>query len=145
MKRNRLQFVEKVVKLSDIKVTEGAFESERKVERMRAELQGTLPALTETKEEWLANVRFLAALVVAMTNRARVYAHMQDATLKTAIAPQGIVELIHYASGNLDFRLANPQSPKTWSLEDVLADLVECAEFYGMQNFLDDALGMAGK
>jgi hypothetical protein len=112
---------------------------------MKEQYLGTLPALTETKEEWLANVRFLSALVVALTTRATFSAHNQDATLKTAVAPQGIVELIHYASGNLDFRLANPQSPKTWSLEDVLADLVECAEFYGLQGILDNALEMAGK
>ena len=143
--RQRLQFVQKTVKLSDIKFREGAFVSDRKVQRMTAEFTGTLPASTETYEDWATNTAFLASLVVALTTRARLSAHSQDVTLKTAVAPQGVVELIHYASENLQWRLANPESPKTWSLDDVLMDCVECAEFYGLQDFLDDALGMAGK
>lgn len=143
--RQRLQFVQKTVKLSDVKFREGAFVSDRKVQRIAAEFTHTLPASTETYEEWATNTAFLASLVVALTTRARLSAHRQDATLKTAVAPQGVVELIHYASENLQWRLANPESPKTWSLDDVLMDCVECAEFYGLQDFLDDALGMAGK
>jgi hypothetical protein len=145
MTRTRLQFVKKTVKLSDIKFTEGAFVSQRKVERMKAEFLGTLPVSTETEEDWIANIGFLAGLIAALTTRARYSAHNQDPTLKTAVSPQGVVELIHYASENLSFRLANPQSPKTWSLEDCLMDYVECAEFYDLQGFLDDALEMAGR
>jgi hypothetical protein len=145
MIRKRLQSEKKTIKLSDIKFTEGAFVSDRKVERIKAEYLGTLPISTETQDEWSANTSFLMALVVALTTRARLSAHNQDPTLKTAVAPQAVIELIHYASMNLAWRLANPQSPKTWSLEDCLMDYVECAEFYGLQNFLDDALGMAGR
>jgi hypothetical protein len=143
--RKRIQFETRVVKLSDIKVTEGVFISDRKVERFAAEFQGTLPVSTESPEESTENVRFLAGLITALTIRARLDARHQDATLKTAAAPQGVVELIHYASMNLAFRINNPGSPATWSLEDVLLDLVECAEFYGLQDFLDDSLAMAGR
>lgn len=143
--RKRIQFETRVVKLSDIKFTEGVFISDRKAQRFAAQIKGTLPVSTESHGDWTEAVRFLASLIVALTSRARFDAHHQDATLKTAVAPQGVVELIHYASMNLTFRLNNPGSPATWSLEDVLLDLVECAEFYGLQDFLDDSLAMAGR
>lgn len=145
MIRKRPQFVKKEVKLSDIKFTEGALLSQRKVERMKASVLGTLPASTETEQDWMDNTAFLAALIVALTNLTRLAAHKQGPTLRTAVAPQGAVELIHYAAENLAFRLVNPRSPKTWSLDDVLADLVEAAEFYGLQDFLDNALMLAGR
>jgi hypothetical protein len=145
MTRKWLKHETKMVRLSDIKHTEGALLSQRKVARMQASVLGTLPVSTETGQDWAANTAFLAALIVGLTNLTRLAAHAQDPTLKTAVAPQGAIELIHYASENLAFRLANPRSPKTWSLDDVLQDLVEAAEFYGLQNFLDNALAMAGK
>jgi hypothetical protein len=69
MTRKRLQFTQQMVKLSDIKPTEGAFVSARKVERMKAEFLGTLPVSTETEEDWIANVGFLAGLIAALTTR----------------------------------------------------------------------------
>jgi hypothetical protein len=143
--RKRIQFETTVIKLSDIKLTEGVFISDRKVERFAAQFQGTLPVSTEPHGDWTEAVRFLASLIVALTSRARFDAHHQDATLKTAVAPQGVVELIRYASTNLKFRLNNPGSPATWSLEDVLLDLGECAKLYGLQDFLDDSLAMVGR
>jgi len=143
--RKQIQFETREVKLSDIKFTEGVFISDRKVQRFAAQFKGTLPVSTESHEEWTEAVRFLASLIVALTSRARFDAYYQDSTLKTAVAPLGVVELIHYASMNLTFRLNNPGSPATWSLEDVLLDLAECAEFYGLQGILDDSLAMAGR
>jgi hypothetical protein len=143
--RKRLQYEVKEVKLSDIHVPEGVFTTERKTQRFAAEFTGTLPVSTESREERAENAQFLSRLVVTLTSRARLDAFRQDPTLKAAVMPQGVVELIHYASGNLTFRLANPEAPLTWSLEDVLLDLVECAEFYGLQDFLDDSLELAGR
>ena len=131
-----------------------AFGHEGQGRLVRVEPQGTADgggvyghasASTETPADWSANTGFLMGLLVALTTRARLGVINQDPTLKSAVVPQGVVELIHYVSENLQWRLANPESPKTWSLDDCLTDYVEAAEFYGLQDFLDDALGMAGK
>ncbi len=112
--RKRLQFVQTTLRLSDMKVREGSFVSNRKAQRMAAEFMGTLSASTETPADWSANTGFLMGLLVALTTRARLGVINQDPTLKSAVVPQGVVELIHYVSENLQWRLANPESPKTW-------------------------------
>jgi len=145
MKRERLRFETKMIPLSKIHNPPGVFICERKVVRFADEYKGTLAASTETEADCTANTAFVSRLILAMTHVARIAAIRQDQTLKKAVASQGMVELIHYASGHLTFRLTNPNSLKTWSLEDVLADLVEAAEFYNLQNFLDNVLEMAGK
>jgi hypothetical protein len=104
--RKRLQFETREVKLSDIKFTEGVFISDRKVQRFAAQFKGTLPVSTESHEEWTENVRFLASLIAALTSRARFDAHHQDATLKTAVAPKGVVEPHSTSLRNREF----PQS-----------------------------------
>ena len=105
--RKRLQFVQTTLRASDMKVREGSFVSNRKAQRMAAEIMGTLSASTETPADWSANTGFLMGLLVALTTRARLGVINQDPTLKSAVVPQGVVELIHYVSENLQWRLAN--------------------------------------
>ena len=144
--RKRIQFETRVVKLSDIKFTEGVFISDRKARRFAAQFKGTLPVLTESHGDWTEAVRFLASLIVALTSRARFDAHHQDATRQDGRRAAGSRRADPLRFDELERSGFNsPGSPATWSLEDVLLDLVECAEFYGLQDFLDDSLAMAGR
>ena len=88
---------------------------------------------------------FLTDLILALTVMSRLATHKQDAALRTATSPQGVVELIQYVSECLAWRLNNPQSPLTWALDECLQDFVEAAEFFNLQDFLDSALEVANR